>query len=284
MDNYTRIPNTLIKDGAELEPKELLIATIVLTTLNSKGICTFNLQTIYDILHIKDNNTRAKKEIRDILNLFKQTELFKFYDSIFLINEIDIDKVDKNTIIFALYIEVFDAFTKIKDGEIYKIIEYSKNNKVDTSLLLNTLIYILSFINENKEDENYKLSFPTLLNIAENVGITEKSVLKYINILKDINILIFDYAGIKETRDGKVKNGNMYYARVGNEQELINKLNREREAKGYIKLNKLNKDKINLKRKLKQEINYLNKKDELTLVELNKLNILNVEYKKLCNE
>ena len=192
MDNYTRIPNTLIKDGAELEPKELLVATIMLTTLNSKGICTFNLQTIYNILHIKDNNTKAKKKIRDILNLFNQMELFRFYDSIFLTNEVDINKIDKNTIVFALYIEDFESFTKIKDKELYNIIEYSNNNKVDTSLLLNTLIYILSFINENKEDENYKLSFPTLLNIAENVGITEKSVLKYINILKDINILIFD--------------------------------------------------------------------------------------------
>lgn len=280
--NYTRIPNVLIKDY-ELDPKELLVATTILTTLNSKNICTFNLQSIYDILHIKDKNTRAKNKVKDILSSFEDIGIFEYYNNIFLSNQIDISSIDKNTIIYALFIEYMDSFTKIKDEEIYKIIEYSKKNKINKSLLLNVLIYILSFINENEADENYKLAFPSLINIAETIDITEKSVLKYINILKDLNILVFDYAGIKKLKDGTIKNTNMYYARAENEKELLNKIKEERNKKNFIALTDLGKDKINLRRKLKQEINCLNRKDNLTTIEKEKLNKLKEEYNNLVS-
>lgn len=279
-ENYTRVANFLIKD-ADLKPKELLVATTMLTTLNSKNICIFNLQSIYNTLHIKDNNTRAKEEIKSILKVFQDIEVFEYYNNIFLTKDININKLDKNTIIYALLIDSIEGFTKILDDEIYKIIEYSKLNKIDSALLLNTLLYILSFISENEKDENYKLAFPSLVNIAENIGITEKSVLKYINILKDLDILVFDYAGIKELRKGEIKNTNMFYARKEDEERLLNKLKEERSKKGFIIQNKINKDKSNLKRKLKQEINYLNKKDNLSIIEEEKLITLKENYNKL---
>lgn len=279
--NYTRIPNNLIKDDSELTSKELLIATTLLTTLNSKNICVFNLEVIFNLLSISTANTRARKEIKNILILLKKMELFNFYNDIFLTKEIDITTIDKNTIIYGLLLDDIDSFTTIKDEELYEILNYSKNNKIDTSLLLNTLLYILSFINTNESEENYGLAYPSIATIAEDIGTTEKSVLKYINILKDLNILVFDYVGVIELRSGEIRNSNMYYARKEDEYKLLNKIKEERNKKGFIILNKLNKDKSNLKRKLKQEINYLNKKDKLNLVEEDKLKTITEEYKKL---
>lgn len=282
--NFTRIPNTIIKDNTELTSKELLIATILLTTLNSKNICVFNMQSIYDILQIKEKNTRAKKEIKNILKLLNEIDLFVYYDNIFLTNEIDIEAIDKNKIIYGFLNDYIEGFTILKDEEIHNIIKYSKENKIDESLLLNTLIYILSFISENEKDENYKLSFPSIINVATNINITEKSVLKYINILRDLNILVFDYVGIKEDRNGSIKNTNMFYARIEDEDKLLNKLRIERNKKGFIIQSKLNRDKSNLKRKLKQEINYLNNKSNLIDLEIEKLNKLKEEYNNLLNE
>ena len=152
--------------------------------------------------------------------------------------------------------------------------------------MLKICLYILSFINENEQDEYYKLAFPKMTTIAENVDVTEKTVLKHINALKELKILNFDYAGFKEMRDGKIKNGNMFYCRYEDSKILLEQLERERSTKGFIKQNKLQKDKSNLKRRITQEINYINKKIENNTadeIEREKIKLLKEEYSKLEN-
>lgn len=286
-ENFTMIPNEVIKLDNELTSKELLVLTIMLTTNSpSKGICTFNLQSIYNTLHIKPNNTKAKKEIKDILQLFKDEELIYYYSDVFFTDEItNVLEYDKNNLIYADVINLnLNEFTYILDRDIKNILDYSKENKLDTSIMLKICLYILSFINENEDQEYYKLAYPKLLTIAENVDVTEKTVLKHINALKELKILNFDYAGFKEMRDGKIKNGNMFYCRYEDSKLLMDKLEEERKEKGFIKQNKLQKDKTNLKRRITQEINYINKKIEKGIadeIEIKKVELLKEEYSKL---
>lgn len=285
-ENFTRIPNDIIKLENELNTKELLIFTIILINRTSKGISAFSLQSLYDILNISSSNTRTKTEIKNILNLFQCENLLYYYSDIFLTQRIeDINKYDKNKIIYANSITLnYDNFTIIKDTDIKNIIEYSKTNKLDTNILLKICLYILSCINENEMDEDYKLAYPKLITIADMVDVTEKTVLKHINALKELKILNFDYAGYKETREGKIKNGNMFYCRYENEKILLDRLIKERKEKGFIKQNKLQKDKTNLKRKITQEINYITKKIINNIaddIEKENLKLLKEEYNKL---
>ena len=212
-ENFTMIPNEVIKLENELTTKELLILTIILTTrAGNKNICIFNLQSIYSTLGIKSNNTKTKKEVKDILQLFKDENILQYFTDIFCTEEIDnILNYDKNNLIYAHIIDLdSEGFTYILDQEIKYILDHSKENKLDTSIMLKICLYILSFINENEQDEYYKLAFPKMTTIAENVDVTEKTVLKHVNALKELKILNFDYAGFKEMRDGKIKNGNMF--------------------------------------------------------------------------
>jgi hypothetical protein len=288
-ENFTMIPNEVIKLENELTTKELLILTIILTTrAGNKNICIFNLQSIYSTLGIKSNNTKTKKEVKDILQLFKDENILQYFTDIFCTEEIDnILNYDKNNLIYAHIIDLdSEGFTYILDQEIKYILDYSKENKLDTSIMLKICLYILSFINENEQDEYYKLAFPKMTTIAENVDVTEKTVLKHINALKELKILNFDYAGFKEMRDGKIKNGNMFYCRYEDSKILLEQLERERSTKGFIKQNKLQKDKSNLKRRITQEINYINKKIENNTadeIEREKIKLLKGEYSKLEN-
>lgn len=288
-ENFTMIPNEVIKLENELTTKELLILTIILTTrAGNKNICIFNLQSIYSTLGIKSNNTKTKKEVKDILQLFKDENILQYFTDIFCTEEIDnILNYDKNNLIYAHIIDLdSEGFTYILDQEIKYILDYSKENRLDTSIMLKICLYILSFINENEQDEYYKLAFPKMATIAENVDVTEKTVLKHINALKELKILNFDYAGFKEMRDGKIKNGNMFYCRYEDSKILLEQLERERSTKGFIKQNKLQKDKSNLKRRITQEINYINKKIENNTadeIEREKIKLLKEEYSKLEN-
>lgn len=288
-ENFTMIPNEVIKLENELTTKELLTLTIILTTrAGNKNICIFNLQAIYSTLGIKGNNTKTKKEIKDILQFFKDENILQYFTDIFCTKEIDnIIDHDKNNLIYAHIIDLdSEGFTYILDQEIKYILDYSKENKLDTSIMLKICLYILSFINENEQEEYYKLAFPKLTTIAENVDVTEKTVLKHINALKELKILNFDYAGFKEMRDGKIKNGNMFYCRYEDSKILLEQLERERNTKGFIKQNKLQKDKSNLKRRITQEINYINKKIEnntADAIEREKIKLLKEEYSKLEN-
>lgn len=288
MKNYfTKIPNYLIKGDFELNSKELTVATLLMTTRNGKDICMFTLKWLYNTLNIADKNSYSQKEIKSILKMFSDEEIFFYRDNIFTSDEqgIDIESIGKTDLIFAeLYQDMTDSFTMIIDNEIENIIKYSNENKIDTYSLLTTYTYICSCINNNEQCEEYLLCFPSLLNIADAVNISEKTVLKYINILKDLNIFSFDYAGYKVLADGKVKNSKMYYTRVGNEEILLQRLQKEREEHGYYHVSKRLKDKTNLKRSIKQKINDLEKKTDTNLIENEELKLLKEEYNKLSNE
>jgi hypothetical protein len=281
---YTLIPNEFIKGDSELDSKELSILILLYMTRNSKDICIFNLEWLYNSLKIKPNNSTGKRQIREILKVLYEYEILQYYEDVFLKQEFNINDIvktyDKNKLMFAeLENEIDDNFTMILDNEINLLIEYSNDNKIDTYSLLKTYTYISSTFNNNKNDEDYCLGYPSLLNMADRVEVTEKTILKYIKILSDLNIFVYDYAGYKETSKGQIKNGNMFYTRVGNEDLLLQKLNNERTKKGYIKISKINKDKSNLKKQITQKINYIIKKQEK-----GQANIIDIENLKLLKE
>jgi len=286
-EKFTKIPNDFIKGDFDLNSKELTIATILLMTRNGKDVCIFTLKWLYDILNIGAKNTYSQNEVKKILKMFGDEELFFYHDNIFLDNEeiVDIDSISKTDLIFAeLYHDMTDSFTMLIDNDIKQIIKYSNENKIDTYSLLSTYTYICSCINNNEQCEDYLLCFPSLLNISDSVNIAEKTVLKYINILKDLDIFIFDYAGYKVLADGKVKNGKMFYTRVGNEEILLQRLQKERQEHGYYNISRRLKDKGNLKRSLKQKINDLEKKASINPIEIEELKLIKEEYKELSYE
>jgi len=80
-DKFTKISNDFIKGDFDLNSKELTIATILLMTRNGKDVCMFTLKWLYDILNIGAKNTYSQNEVKKILNMFVEEELFFYYDN-----------------------------------------------------------------------------------------------------------------------------------------------------------------------------------------------------------
>jgi hypothetical protein len=285
-DTFVMIDNKYIKDGDYiLTSEQLTILTLITINLSCKGICIFSITWLLDTLNHSRSNNRKIKEIKQILQQFINDDIIKFYTNVLTDDNIitDISTIDKNDLLYC-YIEDTIDFTLIYDREILELIDIANKHKLDTYSLINFVLYIYSFINNNEQDEDYKLCYPSLDKINDEIGLSESTIIKYINALLLNKIIDCDYAGFKETSKGKIKNSKMFYCRYQDKEKLINRINTYREKEGFIKQNKLSKNKINLKRSLKQQINILNKKmDKHTITDTEeiRLKLLQEEYKNI---
>ncbi|NRU52500.1 hypothetical protein [Clostridium beijerinckii] len=163
-------------------------------------------------------------------------------------------------------------------------IQIANKHKLDVYTLINYILYIYSFIDNNEQDEDYKLCYPSFQKINDDISISEPTIVKYNNVLQEYNIIRCDYAGYKETAKGQIRNTKMFYCRYMDKELLIKRVNTYRDKEGIIKQSKLSKNKSNTRRSLKQIINNLTDKvKNNTIVEIEeiRLKLLQEEYKKL---
>lgn len=282
---FTRIPNKYIKyikdkDYEVLSSNDLLIFILLMQNINSKGVTIFNIKWLCDKLGTTIKNRKRIKSLEKTLNALD----FKYYDSNSLkikTNPIKIIENDKNTLIFAKSnIEIDDNFTKIEDWEVDEILEYCNNNTIDKALIVHLYTYIVSCINNNESDEEYGLAYPKIETIEQELEISRNTILKYMNILDELKIITSNYVGYKIT-NGKIKMTNTYYCRYRDKELLDKYINKLKKDKGNNSIDNEKKNKINLKRSLKQKINKLNQKENKTEEENNKLEKLLIEYESL---
>lgn len=283
-NKYTIIPNEFISGDNKLESDKLFLLAILLQGRNSKDICYFNVKYLCKRLNTTTSNTNRTKYIINTLKYFQDNQIFFFSDEPDCSDEVYIEKElnqDKTSIYFAeVYHEINGNFTIIRDQEIKDILNLCEEYKLDKYKTIHMYLYILSFISENKQDETYKLSYPSINKISEVVDISEFTVLKYINILKEQNILYYDCVGYKIV-NGKYKMTNTYYCRTEDKELLDTFIQNKKHDKGVTAMTKKDKNKTNQKRSLKQKINKLCNRKNKTNEEMELLEQLTKEYEEL---
>ena len=291
-DNFIKIDNKYIRDNDYiLDKKELVLLILINTNITVKNDCIFTIGYLMDMLDYSNNNKKIFSEIKEILNLLSNDEIIQLYTDrrtkSILFDE-GILNLSKNEFIYCDATKLNnlkDNFTLLYDDELNELLKLADTYHIDKFQLIQLFVFILSYINNNDDISNerdYLMCYPSFKTISEYLGLSECTIEKYINILRDSKLLYFDYAGYKVLTNGDVRNTNMYYCRYRDRERVINRINEERKS-GIISYSKLNRDKSNIKRKLKQIINKLSsKKEELTKEEILKLNLLNQEYKKLA--
>ena len=290
-DNFIKIDNKYIRDNDYiLDKKELVLLILINTNLTVKNDCIFTIGYLMDMLDYSNNNKKIFSEIKEILNLLSNDEIIQLYTdrrSKSILFDEGILNLSKNEFIYCDATKLNnlnDNFTLLYDDELYELLKLADTYNIDKFQLIQLFVFILSYINNNDDISNerdYLMCYPSFKTISEYLGLSECTIEKYINILKNNKLLYSDYAGYKVLANGDVRNTNMYYCRYRDRERVINRINEERKS-GIISYSKLNRDKSNIKRKLKQIINKLtSKKEELTKEEILKLNLLNKEYKKL---
>lgn len=285
---FVMIDNKYIKDGDYiLTSEQLTVLTLVSMNLSCKGTCICSITWIMDMLNYSRNNNRKVNDIKLILQQLIDDNIIEIYKNIlndYNENKINsIESIDRNDLLYC-YIPDPDDYTIIYDLEILELLKISKQYNLDTYSLINFVLYIYSFINNTETEEDYKLCYPSFNNISDTIGIGESTIVKYTDILQINEILYCDYAGYKETTKGQIRNSKMFYCRDMDVELLTNRVNKYREQNGFIKLNKLSKNKSNIKRSLKQMINTLENKineNTITGLEQERLKLLQEEYNNL---
>lgn len=288
---FVMIDNKYIKDGDYiLTSEQLTVLALASMNLSCKGTCIFSITWIMDMLSYSRNNNRKVNDIKSILQQLIDDNVIEIYKNVlndYKENKINsIESIDRNDLLYC-YIPDTSDYTMIYDLEILELLKISKQYNLDTYSLINFVLYIYSFINNTETDEDYKLCYPSFNNISDTIGIGESTIVKYTDILQSNQIIYCDYAGFKETSKGQIKNSKMFYCRYMDVDLLTNRINRYREQNGFIKLNKLSKNKSNIKRSLKQMINTLENKineNVITNLEKERLKLLQEEYNNLENQ
>lgn len=290
-DNFIKIDNKYIRDNDYiLDKKELTLLILINTNLTVKNDCIFTIGYLMDMLDYSNNNKKIFSEIKEILNLLSNDEIIQLYTDRrtkrILFDE-GILNLSKNEFIYCDATKLNnlnDNFTLLYDDELYELLKLADIYNIDKFQLIQLFVLILSYINNNDDMSNehdYLLAYPSYQLIEDRIGLSPHTIEKYINILKDNELLYFDYAGYTVSANGDIRNTKMYYCRYRDKEKVINRIKEEREN-GIITYNKLSRNKGNLKRSLKQIINKLtSKKEELTKEDILKLDLLNKEYKKL---
>jgi uncharacterized protein YbgA (DUF1722 family) len=258
---FTIIPNEYVCEAEMLPSNELVILIMLLMRNTNKGICIFNLKEILNELNISVTDSSRITKTIDTLETLRQKNIINYYSDIILTQKLDKTEFKKANLIYgSLDIPITnDNFTMIYDEEFMKILQHCKGKKINKHVLIHTFLCIIKYINNNEKDEEYKLAKPSFDRIGDMMAINDKTIIKYLKIFKELNLLEYNYVGARVMASGNIKNTNMYYCRKEDEDILKEYIGKELKNNNYININKDNKNKSNLKRSLKQKINKLEK-------------------------
>lgn len=289
--HFTMIPNIFIKDVGEeecfLNSKQLSIAVAIYMNRTTKDVCSFNVNYIVETLGLI-YNIRVKKLIIDTLQLLEEEKQIYIRNKIYCDDKYHVEDFTTLKVNDNLYGELInhmdDNFCMFSDTDIQKLVEYSTTNEIDIYSIIRQYLYICSCINKNDKDEDYLLAFPKLDSISSVCNIKSKNtVIKYNRILKELNIFSFDYAGCKIDKNGNetIRNGRMFYTPYGNEEILLQKLQKERQEYGYYKISEIYKDLKNLQISISKKITNINKLENKTIIDIEKLKLLEEEKERI---
>jgi len=289
--HFTMIPTTFIKDTENseciLNSKQLSIAMAIYMTRSSKDVCNFNVNLLCDILGLS-YNTRIKKLVIDTLQLLEEEKQIYIRNSIYCDDNYHIQEFNKikvNDNLFGELVHHMDGnFSMFCDLDIQKLSDYSKTHAIDIYSIIKQYLYICSCVNNNDKDEDYLCAFPQLDSISSVCSIKSKNtIVKYNEILKELKILSFDYAGYKIDRNGAetIRNGKMFYTPYGNEEILLRRLQIDREKYGYYNISDKYKELKNLQISISKKITNINKLKDKTIIDIEKLKLLEEEKEKI---
>ena len=270
-DNCIILPNKYI----QYSPIDVSVLCSIIMLNNSNNISILNVKYILDLFNIKSSNTHSKQLIyKSIQNLIdnRTIEIYSDYNMYNIISEISIIKAN-DILYIKLLNENTNTFTKVYYNDIYKILDYYKNNsKLNVYSLLKTYIIIMSHMNTHEDNELYKLSNPSIETIAKETNVTIKSIETYIKILKDLEIINYNHAG--RVNSEKYINTSNIYCRWCNTEYLEKYINKDMD--NIIKESNNDKLIINQNKSLGKKINKLKSKCFLSLEENTELeNLIN---------
>lgn len=289
MDNqFTVINKEYVKGDLKLTSNELTIMILLCQTKTLKNQSIFTLKYLMEQLGYETGNiSRTQDKIKKILIQLEKDGILRYYNTTLekSVNNIKANKIGRNDLIFATDDIEPTEFVMLYDKDIKAIIDYSNNHKADLYKLLHMYTYICSCINNNKQDENYKLCYMTLNTLIKEMEMSNNTILKYLDILdEELKIIKHDYAGYKYRDKNGIKCNTTHFCRY-EDGEILNTRLRKIRQENNLKVSTVEeRNKVKKKISIKGQITRLEKKEKyniLTEKDIDRLSLLREEYKKL---
>jgi hypothetical protein len=237
-DLYVRIDKDWFNEETSYIKKyghnALLINSYLQRGITNRNEIYFSIDNIAEYLHINPKNFKSRQNIINTLYKFNDDKLFKLHKPI----------IKHDNLIISSELKQFESFIILYDFEIDNIISCKEN--IDVSKLLTTFLYIKSCINHD-----YKYCYPSIEKIKYMTNInSDKSIIRYINILRDLDLILYKNAGlIKYDKDNLKYEKNVYVMNYEGNRKILNDYIEKKEIEMREKESKIvNGKNANLKR------------------------------------
>lgn len=206
----------------------LIFALLQKNTLIRNNQILFNLTWLYQQLNINNKNNYTKqKKIQEILIKFQENNLL-------ICNE-NLKQINKNTLVTAK-LNITEDFTKIYDYQFDKI--FNSNYNIEEKRNLFALLCDIS----SRIDEK-KYCYPDLKTLSQDIQISVKSIVKYLKILKEMQLIDYDNPGLK-IKDNKITQANnIYVLCIGDYVNILSNVIEKRKIELINEKNKVIKNK-----------------------------------------
>lgn len=221
-ESYITIPLSLISND-EIDPRRVAVFSYLRCCCGLDGICRFAIPSIVKWCGNKpDRSTNGINEkilntIDDLNDMGYLTYLTKPSKSSYIECTFDFEKYNN---------EHTGGFATLYLDEINKILNYKKQNSKDSQLINTTILLVFAYLrakihrrkNELKPElrskegiEKRKQKYPEaynelLMNIADEIGISEKTLTKAIDVLEeDLGLIVTERAYRIKNNEGEFR-------------------------------------------------------------------------------
>lgn len=200
----------------KIEADKYLLYTIISKYKTVRDEIVFTLDYILQNLNINNNNSYARRKIIEILLLWQEMGIYKY--------NIGLNRIKNSDLIIAdQCYDSSDNFVMIYDNELNKILKCKEN--VDINKLFAVFVYIKSCM-----DNITTICYPNFEKIKQSTLISHnKTISQYINILKNLKLIIVDNPGYKVFKNGNIRRSNNWYALPGHEHDLHDAIEKEKQ-------------------------------------------------------
>lgn len=224
--------------------KVLLVLDYLYTYTNRRGITVFTLGDMVEISGFKQDSHKGKinDKFKDILIKLQELKIIE--------SDIDLNKIKSKELI-KCNVNLFNKneegkdirFIQLFDTEKEKILNY-KQEKIDNLKLLYYYCYLKSRLHKRKKGEELEIHGgraetcnPGYETIHRDIGLTNKAIKKYNDILVELNLIRIGNAGLwyyASDNNKIVRESNNIYT-LWTEQDFIWKRNLKESIKFYKK-------------------------------------------------
>lgn len=214
-NNFIMIDNEFMAELEVYSNREQFVYMLLKGLANNvNGATVIHIESIASVLGLS-SHSKNRSAIQNILLSLEEKKLLLLYEDLLMTKPIAVKDMKLTNMYYAKLADVKggQGFTKIYYTELYKFISMNEKSK---DLMFAIYFNIIQRIYDSESSKDY--AYPSIDTIENETGINRKTIMKYIKVLRDHEIMYFETVREAEDRD---KN---YYSRWDDRERLMDAL------------------------------------------------------------